>query len=1414
MPLLLALAAAALSGVFAVGSAAAQSSAASTSSSSEDTNPIGWCCPKNPQGNPDYAFECTTEMLLDDCLTGYTDPLYIGGYDPNDPVAKEDRRNLCNKNCGYPPATPNTAAVCGDQNRETNKGEECEFNIDGSEQDPTCGATYGAGFPFCDPANCLCVSAPPLCGNGARDPNEMLPTGCDNSVTNPDYNGDGAVDEQDAKCYRGGGDPNGTCKSNCTCDYTVVECGDGDVGGTEECDYSICTIPTPLVDAGDYYIDAGYSEEDCIEDGGSITMDNGCPDAHHYCDVMDAYLNPTSASCVCTAEDYCGDGTEGYDEYGWPEECDDGNTADGDGCSASCETEGCGDGYIEGIEECDDGNRDDDDGCSYDCEIESCGNGAINPGEQCEPSPVAGTCYVIDDNFDIVADYEYTGLTAFHDCVLGDPANGLYGYPEPTADAYCSSYCTYLSCGDGIVKGTEQCDDGSPCIGGTYGGDYINGTTLTETACTEAGGSVGSPEDGDGCSADCVWEECGNYVVQPNTWLNEVCDDGGLCLRTNSSTGQEEEVRPIDSPADYEMCINPNGNYNGYAWGSVRQNATPPDVCDEYCQLMTCGNAVIDVGEECDNGGTCVDSGGNPIEYEAGKSTVGSEQERQACLAYGGTIETEDSYNPDGESACSASCKYMVCGNGGTPEPFLQEDCDPGAFCDCTGASSDCISTFYDTDGTPILLQSTSDLQACFDADGTWVVNDQDPSCASDCTVHLCGDGVEDTAFGEECDDGAVCNGGLLDDLLVSDTLSANDPNYVSVDDCTYFGGVALPESGDGCDDYCYKEICGNAYYDYGEDCDNGYCNGGTYDRFHINAYSGNNTDTDTLPDGTTITLISYLRCIEGGGIASAGQLYGCSDDCKLGTCGDGTKDYYEDCDDGARCAGGQTYDGYDVPSDISIQQCIDDGGVVTPESGDGCSEYCETEQCGNYVLDSVSPTAMEDCDDGSFCSCVSTTLGSPCYSEGWDDAWLGSNEDIAGCEDVGGVWLPDDSGTCGDDCKLLSCGNGKVDGTAEQCDDGGICILPDGGGLDGTEVTSESAIASCLSYASNAYILPMNGDGCDADCKDEVCGNKKVDAGEDCETNKVYCDVDGDGNPDSPIFSEADYDACWRAAFANNVITYDEFLLVEAENGCDEQCKDGRDKKIVYCCEGGTTGWEFKGLADCGTKIIGGSTLMYTPVSGDNYADWDCELLTDDDLTNDGLADVRCPIAPQDWQCAVYNNFQDCRGCGSCDKSITDTCNQTECDTLGGGAGGMCEFTPGWLYGGTCKPNVNNATCKGQLCDLSDAEVSQIAEADCQEPMMFVQDTSTWGSILTFFGYPSGTCVKGPMCIPGALFECATYDENGQCTACYAPIEDNLYELGLWMQSYTALSPESDVFACPMSDLTTCGDSCNNTLL
>ncbi len=150
------------------------------------------------------------------------------------------------------------------------------------------------------------------------------------------------------------------------------------------------------------------------------------------------------------------------------EQCDDGNTKNGDGCSSGCRTEyqKCGNGIIEIGEECDDGNINTGDGCTPQCKLEFappvpvCGNGTKEMDEEC------------DD---------------------GNNKNG------DGCSKKCKTEIPAPVCGNGKKEAGESCDDGNL-------------------------------KNGDGCSASCGFEfgfpipVCGNGIKE----MNEDCDDGNL----------------------------------------------------------------------------------------------------------------------------------------------------------------------------------------------------------------------------------------------------------------------------------------------------------------------------------------------------------------------------------------------------------------------------------------------------------------------------------------------------------------------------------------------------------------------------------------------------------------------------------------------------------------------------------------------------------------------------------------------------------------------------------------------------------------------------------------------------------------------------------------------------------------------
>lgn len=159
------------------------------------------------------------------------------------------------------------------------------------------------------------------------------------------------------------------------------------------------------------------------------------------------------------------------------EECDDGNTICGDGCSSMCTIEPgwtclggsstsrdtcsdiCGDGFVmrrDSASYCDDGNLDCGDGCSSSCTVETswvcsggsrtskdvcrsdsrlCGDGTVQRSEACDMGAMNGKGYGCSGNCTVQRGF---------DCM------SMQG----------SSIC-YAVCGDSIIAGQEACDDGN-----------------------------------------------------------------------------------------------------------------------------------------------------------------------------------------------------------------------------------------------------------------------------------------------------------------------------------------------------------------------------------------------------------------------------------------------------------------------------------------------------------------------------------------------------------------------------------------------------------------------------------------------------------------------------------------------------------------------------------------------------------------------------------------------------------------------------------------------------------------------------------------------------------------------------------------------------------------------------------------
>ncbi len=273
------------------------------------------------------------------------------------------------------------------------------------------------------------------------------------------------------------------------------------------------------------------------------------------------------------------------------EQCDDGNTVGGDGCSKTCQVEDgytcptpgkpciksaiCGDGILTSPEVCDDGNTVGGDGCSADCSavepgwscrvpgkkcVPDCGDGKVELGKQCD-----------DGNTN-------SGDGCSSTCLI-EPGWSCTGSP---------SVCTQAVCGNGIVEAGELCDCGNDPKNLPSGCEGVNGLFYGDgKGCSKTCTKEPSCQDANGNTQACS-STCGDGNLDPG----EQCDDGNLvngdgCSSTcqiengftcttqteqDSSTCQSGSGQCLELPIIYRDFqpenVNPGGHPDFYFYGT------------------------------------------------------------------------------------------------------------------------------------------------------------------------------------------------------------------------------------------------------------------------------------------------------------------------------------------------------------------------------------------------------------------------------------------------------------------------------------------------------------------------------------------------------------------------------------------------------------------------------------------------------------------------------------------------------------------------------------------------------------------------------------------------------------------------------------------------------------------------------
>jgi cysteine-rich repeat protein len=242
--------------------------------------------------------------------------------------------------------------------------------------------------------------------------------------------------------------------------------------------------------------------------------------------------------------------------------------------------------------------------------------------------------------------------------------------------------------------------------------------------------------------------------------------DGGVIPVTNYSDGTRGVPSVLARGGSGATC----GNGIVEAGEECEDgNALDGDGCSQYCRVEVCGDGLVGKGEACDDGDNflynctsnctiprcgdgvvteleeCDDN--NTVDFDGCSSECNLEYCGDGIVQPGEECEYGIDYN------CSYNCKFVRCGDGIIDRP--QETCDDNNTVDFDGCNSEC-NLEYCGDG---IVQPGEECDNGFDDDLDFddVIN---PDTCVNCTVvERCGDGILQPLRGEECDDGNRLDG-------------------------------------------------------------------------------------------------------------------------------------------------------------------------------------------------------------------------------------------------------------------------------------------------------------------------------------------------------------------------------------------------------------------------------------------------------------------------------------------------------------------------------------------------------------------------------------------------------------------------------------------------------------------------------
>jgi cysteine-rich repeat protein len=435
------------------------------------------------------------------------------------------------------------------------------------------------------------------------------------------------------------------------------------------------------------------------------------------------------------------------------EECDDGNSVNGDGCDTNCRysctpdnADACSDhNFCNGPETCGDmhqclpskGNVADGTQCGEASRCMAgqclpaapvCGDGLIEmPTEECDTGTTMNSASCTNCRFT---------------CVSTDPARNC-----PT-DNPCqgNSMCDDLSHTCMHIAGTElsemaSCGTGKACVGGVCTDKYCgNGKVDPGEECDD-----GNPFKGDGCEPNCTFS-----CVPSDPTRN--CQSTNTCIAPGTCDASTHKCSPLLPKTAGTACD------------------TTKNCVEGNCITPICGDGIKGPGEACDDGGTGSNSCTTrclPVCKAATDCTGKTAPPCRATACTGGACGTKADSTQNTNSCASggAVCKDGACTAGTCGDGLLDagEQCEDGNMIDGDGCDSDCLfscSSDADCDdknpcnGVETCAAVTNGKMC---KSGTPLADGTDCAagkiCSSSiCRASFCGDGYTDMKTGETCD--------------------------------------------------------------------------------------------------------------------------------------------------------------------------------------------------------------------------------------------------------------------------------------------------------------------------------------------------------------------------------------------------------------------------------------------------------------------------------------------------------------------------------------------------------------------------------------------------------------------------------------------------------------------------------------